>query len=224
MSSSRSSTATDPLPSPSGLLASLGAQLDLVRPPVSAPGFVHFENRAVIPTTAALEGVLAEASTTDDLDTLVALDTSTATPTLVGADASRSAEADVAAGVVHLGTPFDEGWELQVGVEDIDGRPGFAVASAYDAGTAGPASLRYVQPVGRTIWLVVLAALWAVVLLAASRVTIPARFRRQLAGDETLIDLDAERGPSMPDRTGFGGWVDELFAEEDQTSDEASPR
>ena len=38
--------------------------------------------------------------------------------------------------------------------------------------------------------------------------TVPARFRRRMAGDETLIDLDAERGASLT-------WVDELFAEEE---------
>ena len=109
------STAADPLPVPSGLLASLRAQLDLVRPPITAPGFVLFENRAAIPTTASLEGALAEASTTDELDTLVAVDTSSAAATLIGADGTRAADADVPAGVIHLGTPFDERWQLQVG-------------------------------------------------------------------------------------------------------------
>ena len=202
------STAADPLPVPSGLLASLRAQLDLVRPPITAPGFVLFENRAAIPTTASLEGALAEASTTDELDTLVAVDTSSATATLIGADGTRAADADVPAGVVHLGTPFDERWQLQVGGESIDGRPGFAVATAYDVGSAGSASLRFEQPLGRTIWIFAVAALWVLVLLAASRATVPARFRRQMAGDETLIDLDADRGTSL-------SWVDELLAEEE---------
>ena len=201
------STAADPLPAPAGLLASLEQQLDLVRPPISAPGFVLFENRAVIPTTSALEGPLAEASTADDLDGIVAVDTSTAVPTLHGADSTRAADADVPPGVVHLGTPLDGGWHLEVGGEEVEGRQGFSVVSAYDVGTAGSASLRFVQPLGRTLWLILQAALWAAVLLAASRATIPARFRRQMAGDETLIDLDADPAAALPQRTGFVGYV-----------------
>jgi GT2 family glycosyltransferase len=200
------STASAPLPVPSGLLASLRGQLDLVRPPITAPGFVLFENRAAIPTTATLDGALAEASTTERLDSLVAVDTSTATATLLGADATRAADADVPAGVVHVGTPFDERWQLRVGGEDVEGRPAFTVATAYDVGAAGSASLRFVQPLGRTLWLLLVGALWAAVLLAASRVTVPARFRRQMVGDETLIDLDAPEQSS---------WVDELFAQEE---------
>ena len=218
------STAAAPLPVASGLLASLRAQLDLVRPPVNAPGFVLFENRAAMPTTSLLDGALAEASTGDDLDGLVGIDTSAATPTLIGADATRAADADVTAGVVHLGTPPDDGWRLELAGEEIAGRPSFAVATAYDVAAEGSAGLRFVQPLSRTLWLLLMAALWALVLLAASRLTVPARLRRPMADDEPLIVLDAEPGAALPERTGFAGWVDELFAEEEPASDEGTPR
>jgi hypothetical protein len=41
--------------------------------------------------------------------------------------------------------------------------------------------------------------------------------RTRRTRDETLIDLDAEPGAPLPepDRTGFGGWVDDLFGDED---------
>ena len=74
--------------------------------------------------------------------------------------------------------------------------------------------LGYAQPSSRPLGLLVQALLWLVVLVAASRFAVPAL--RPAARDETLIDLDAERGTG--DRTGFGGWVDELLAEEEEPS------
>ena len=79
-----------------------------------------------------------------------------------------------------------------------------------------PATLRFAQPVTRTMWLVVLGVLWLVTLVAASRLSIPARLRTRRAGEGALIDLDAEPGANLPDeRTGFAGWVDDLFEGDD---------
>ena len=95
------------------MLESLGGQLDLVRSITSA-SFARYENRAAIPTTAHLEGPLAEAAAVDSVDPLVAVDTSGATPVLVGAEATGAASGEVPGGVVHFGTPLDEAWRLQL--------------------------------------------------------------------------------------------------------------
>ena len=211
------STAAEPLPRPAGLLDALGNQLDIV-PSRSPPNFARFENRAAMPTTALLEGPLAEASRSTDVDGLVAVDTSTATPTLTGADDTRRATAEVAAGVVHFGTPLDGAWRLEVGATDVAGRTSFGATTAYDVATAGPAVLGYAQPSSRTLGLIAQALLWLAVLLAASRFALPSRLRPRRTRDETLLDLDAEGGTGLPDRTGFGGWVDELLAEEEEPS------
>ncbi len=170
------STAEDPLPVPEGLLGALGAQLDIVRQ-ISPPDFARFENRAVIPTSATMDGALAEASQTDDLATLVAVDTSTATPILTGVDRSRSAAADAPAGSISFATPLDEAWRMTAGGTAVAGRTSFGVVSAYDLPAAGPVELRYDQPVSRTLLLVVQSVLWVVVLVAASRLTVPTRLR-----------------------------------------------
>ena len=59
--------------------------------------------------------------------------------------------------------------------------------------------------------------LWVIVLVAASRFAVPTRLRVRRTRDETLIDLDAEPGAPLPEpeRTGFGGWVDDLFDDDD---------
>jgi GT2 family glycosyltransferase len=220
------STASDPLPVPEGLLDAFDSQLDLVRL-YSPPSLAVYENRAAIPTTAQLDGDLAEASRLQSPDQLVAVDTSGAEPTMVDVDESRRAADPLGDGVLHLAVPLDDAWELTVDGQQIAGRVGFGVTTAYDVG-AGSAELRYQSPAGRTTWLIALAALWAVALVAASRVRVPARWRRTRPTDETLIDLDTSaQQPSVAERTAVSGlarvdaggpsseWVDEWLAEEE---------
>ena len=125
------STAADPLPVPAGLLDALGSQLDIALR-YSPPSLAVFENRAAIPTTALLDGELAEASRVESPDELVAVDTSGAAPALVGVDETRRASDSVDAGVLHFGVPLDESWELAVNGEAVAGRTGFGVTTAYD--------------------------------------------------------------------------------------------
>ena len=219
------STAADPLPVPAGLLDALGAQLDLA-PRYSPPSLAVFENRAAIPTTAGLEGALAEASRVDTPDELVAVDTSGAGPAMVGVDESRRAADSVAGEVLHFGVPLDESWELSANGEPVAGRVGFGVTTAYDIRAAGTAELRYRSPASRTTWLFVLGGLWVAALVASSRVRIPARLRPVRPAGETLIDLDTEAQTTMPpershvsvvdadDQSDFG-WVEELLTDEE---------
>jgi GT2 family glycosyltransferase len=203
------STAESPLPIPGGLVDALGAQLDLARGR-TPPSLIRFDNTAFLPVTASLEGELAAASAATDPQSIAAVDTAGAAPVLVGADTSRAAGGDVPAGVVHLGTSVDDHWELTVGGTPIAPRPSFGVATAFDVATAGPAELRFVQPLSRSVWLVVQALLWLAAIVAATRFTGPTRLRPRRVREETLIDLDAEPSTPLPeDRTGFGGWVDE---------------
>jgi hypothetical protein len=123
--------------------------------------------------------------------------------------------------------PLDEAWELNVSGQPIAGRVGFGVTTAYDVGAGGPAELRYQSAASRTTWLITLAALWVVALVAASRVRVPARWRRARPTDETLIDLDTSSPQPAAARTGISGlarvdvegpspdWVEEWLAEEE---------
>jgi GT2 family glycosyltransferase len=209
-----SSTASDTLPVPGGLVEALGAQLDLVRSH-TPPSYIRFDNRSALPVAAQLSGPLADASKATSVDALAGIDTSTATPVFPSVDQTRSASGDVAAGVVTLATPREPNWELSVGGAGVASRDAFGVSTAYDVGAAGPATLRYAQPGARTVWLVVLGLLWLVTLVAASRLSIPTRLRTRRVGEGALIDLDAEPGADLPDdRTGFAGWVDDLFPDD----------
>ncbi|MGH9270731.1 MAG: hypothetical protein ACRDZ2_05620, partial [Ilumatobacteraceae bacterium] len=212
------STAAEPLPVPSGLLEALGGQLDLVRS-ITASTFARFENQASIPTTAQLDDALGAASTATSPDALVGVSTEGATPVLPGAIEQRRAAGDVEAGVVHFGTPLDANWAMRVGSTDVEGRASFGVSTAYEVPGTGPATLEYSSPSSRTIWLIAQAALWALVVVAASRLTVPARLRFSRARDETLIALDAEPGAALPPPTGarlFDEWVDDLIIEESE--------
>ncbi len=138
---------------------------------------------------------------------------------LQGAEQARAAAGELTPGVVHFGTPLDPAWALRVAGQEVAGRPGFGVATAYDVAASGASELDYRSPSGRTVWLVVQAALWVAALVAASRLSVPDRLRMTRARDETLIDLDAEPGAGLPPPppplpSGFGGWIDELVAAE----------
>jgi GT2 family glycosyltransferase len=229
------STASEPLPIPAGLLDALGSQLDIARR-YSPPNFAVFENRAAIPTTAGLEGELAAASREDNPEQLVAIDTSGAAPALVGADASRRAVGTAAAGVLHQGVPLDGSWELRVGGQEVAGRTGFGVTTAYDVTAAGPAELRYRSPASRATWLVVLGLLWVAALVASSRVRVPARWHRARTEGEPLIDIGGSQLPPVEPRSAApesdlatlakgepsADWVDEWLAEE-QTQEQSKP-
>ncbi len=218
------STTANRLPVPAGLVEALQSQLDLVRPP-APPSYVRFDNESAMPVVAQLAGPLADASKATSVETLAGVDTSTATAAFPQVDQSRSATGDATAGVVNMATPHEPQWELSVGGAAVASRPSFGVATAYDVAAAGPAELRYAQPASRTLWLVVLALLWVAVLVAASRATIPARLRTRRAGEAALIDLDAEAGAAMPvaERTGFGGWVDDLFPDDVEPDPTSGP-
>ena len=108
---------------------------------------------------------------------------------------------------------------MRVGSTDVEGRVSFGVATAYDVPGTGPATLEYSSPSSRTLWLIVQAALWGLVLVAASRLTVPGRLRLGRTRDETLIDLDAEPGAALPPPDGgrvFDEWVDDLIVEESE--------
>jgi len=218
------STSADPLPVPRGLLDSLGGQLDLVRS-ITASTFARYENTASIPTVAQLQGPLADAAATDSLRALAGVDTSGAGPVLTGAIDGRFATGELTPGVVHFGIALDPAWRLTVGDQGVSGRRSFGVATAYDVAAGGSAGLEYSNPSSRTRWLVVQAVLWALALLAASRLAVPARLRLARARDETLIDLDAEPGAPLPPPStvhdGFDGWVDELIVEDSEQAAEA---
>jgi hypothetical protein len=132
---------------------------------------------------------------------------------MIGVDESRRAEASVEPGVLHLGVPLDEAWELDVNGAEVAGRTGFGVTTAYDVTSDGSAELQYRSPASRGTWLIVLGALWIVALVAASRVRVPARLRPSRPAGETLIDLDSEARTTGT--TGAETWVDELLSDEE---------
>ena len=119
---------------------------------------------------------------------------------------------------MHFGTPLDGSWRLDVGGAEVAGRTSFGATTAYDVAAAGPAEFGYDQPMSRTLALLLQALLWVAVFVAASRVAVPPRLRPRRTRDEPLLDFDAEGVASMPaaDRSGFAGWVDELFEDEEE--------
>ena len=224
------STGDDRLPLATGLTDALNTQLDLFRV-VTPTSFVVFENRAAMPTIATTSGPLAEATRADGLDVLVTLDPSTATPVLVGADVDRRAEGAVTAGTLHIGISPDDHWRLEVDERVVASRSAFGTTMAFDLPAAGAAELRYVPSASRQAVLALVVAGWLLVLLAASRVGVPAVLRRTRTRDETLLDLDAEPGATdltaldrgTVDRTGYGGWVSEMVPDQPEDS-EPRPR
>ena len=93
---------------------------------ITSASFARFENQAVIPTTAQLEGPLAEAAAGESVDQLVAVDTSGAAPVLVGAEATGAASGEVENGewCTSVRRSTRPGGCV-VGGQDVVGRLGF---------------------------------------------------------------------------------------------------
>ena len=184
-----SSTATEPLPLPGGLIDSLEDQLDLTSV-TGLPTLEVFENTAWIPAVSQLTGTTAEASRTAGAGALVRAELGSASPVFLGADYLAMSIDDVVPGVIHLAVPFDENWSLTVDGVSIEPRRAFGVTTAFDVEMAGSAELSYKTPSSRSLLLALQFALWAIVLFGATRVSLPlARRSGPLVEDETLIDL-----------------------------------
>ena len=194
------STVNDPLPLPEGLVASFEDQLDLVALRPGLPTLEAFENRAWLPTFAQLDEAGVAASGSAGAEVLVRADLSASVPVFVGADQLATATDEVAAGVVHLGLPFDDAWSLSVDGTSIEPRRAFGETTAFDVPTAGLGELRYESSTVR--WLTVLAqiALWLAAIVVAGRVRVSVGRREPLVlTDETLFDLTDSAVPSLVD-------------------------
>ena len=194
------STVNDPMPLPTGLISSLEDQLDLVALRPGLPTLEAFENRAWIPTRAQLDTTVAAASDAAGAEVLVRTDLSASVPLFIGADQLGTSTADVSAGVVHLGIPFDDGWTLSVDGTSVEPRRAFGETTAYDTASPGVGSLRYDTSALR--WLAVLGqtVLWLAAIVIAARVRVSVGRRDSvLLADETLIDLTDDALPSLLD-------------------------
>ncbi len=194
------STVDDPLPLPTGLVAALEDQLDLVAVRPGLPTLEAFENRAWVPKQAQLDADAAAASDAAGAEVLVRTDLSASVPLFVGADQLGTTTDDVSAGVVHLGVPFDDAWTLSVDGTSIEPRRAFGETTAYDVAASGGATLRYDTSALR--WLAVLAqtALWIAAIVIAARVRVSVGRRGPLLlTDETLIDLGDATVPTLLD-------------------------
>ena len=194
------STVNDPLPLPTGLVASLEDQLDLVALRPGLPTLEAFENRAWVPKQAQLDAAGSEASDAAGAEVLVRTDLSASTPLFIGAQQLDETTDEVAAGVVHLGIPFDDGWTLSVDGSTIEPRRAFGETTAYDVAAGGVGSLRYETSAVR--WLAVAAQtlLWLAAIVIAARVRVSVGRRDHLLlADETLIELTDDAVPAFVD-------------------------
>lgn len=196
------STPSDPVEPPAGLLDAFDAQLDLELA-YTAADFTMYENRSAIPAVAVLPSPLAEADVESPAQ-LVRTDLTAAESVFDGLLEQRSGSADVDAGVLHLAVAFDQNWTLETGGQDVAPRPGFSVMTAFDVGEPGTAELGYQSPTSRQQALAGQAIAWVVVLLAASRLTVPGwvvRARRSRVEMTTAIDF-ADDHVALPTERG----------------------
>ena len=189
------STTAEPLPLPAGLIDSLEDQLDLTSV-TGLPTLEVFENTAWIPTVSQLTGSTAEASRTAGAGALVGADLGSVSPAFLGSDYTNSTTDEVEPGVVHLAVPFDENWTLSINGESIEQRRAFGVTTAFDVDQSNTAVLSYSTPSSRTLLVLFQVLVWAIMMFAATKVSLPMARRRGLSvTDETLINFDDGSGP-----------------------------
>ncbi len=194
------STVDDPLPLATGLVESLGSQLDLVGTIPDTPALEVFENRAWLPTVAMLQGATAEASGSAGIEVLVRADLSAAEPLFIGADQLSAAIDAVQPGVVAMAVPIDDNWTLSVDGEPLESRPAFGETTGWDVPSAGTGELIYDSPASRFLWVLFSVVLWAAALLVAGRVRVPVSRRSALlVDDDAVIDLTLDHVAIPPD-------------------------
>ena len=166
------STDAHPLPLPTGLIDSLGDQLDLAEA-YSPPAFVVYENRAWLPLRSVLTADGAAASRTAGAEALAQADVTGATPVMVGADHLAPASVGVPAGTIHLGVPFDRNWSVRVDGTAVDGRPAFGSTVAFDIESPGTATLAYDTSAVRRLVVFAQSLVWLLVLAVAAGARLP---------------------------------------------------
>ena len=199
------STPSDPIEPPAGLLDAFNSQIDLELT-YTAADYALYENRSAMPAAAVLTGPLAQSVAAETPAQLVQTDVTGALPVFGDVLERRSGSGDIAAGVVHLAVPFDDNWSLRMADQDVAVRRGFGLLTAFDVPSAGPAELRYESPSSRRTALLGQALMWLLVLLAASRLTVPmwlARLRtsRRTRHVAPIIDFADDHVP-LPTDTG----------------------
>ena len=131
------STTDAPIPIADGLAGALDDQLDLSSVTGGFPTLEIYENGAWLPTVSLLAGATAAASQTAGTEALLRADLTDAVPIMPGADQFAVSTADVSAGVVQLGVPYDPNWVLSVDGTDVPARRSFGISTAFDVATPG---------------------------------------------------------------------------------------
>jgi GT2 family glycosyltransferase len=187
------STVNDPIDPPIGLVDALEDQLDLSRA-YSPRDIVVFENTAWIPTRSMLSPGAVAASGEAGLASLVDADLTGSIPVMVGADSTDVVLEDLPAGVFHFAAAVDERWTLSVEGTAVESRPAFGYSSTHELAAPATAVLEYRTDPARTLWVAVQAGLWALVLVATTRLLGRLRVGRSAvaasAPAEPLIAID----------------------------------
>ena len=193
-------TISAPLPAPAGLDDVLDDQLDLASPLTRPPNYLVYENTAYTPTRATLTPFGAQASNEAGGEAVAQADLRGSIPWAVGAPDRGDATGELPAGTLHVGVPFDLDWHLFVDGEEVVGRRAFGSTLAFDAPTAGDATLTYdtgwVRPLIVVLQILVIVAL----MFAASRVRsnyLPRRRLARLADASPVADLTSPFDPPV---------------------------
>lgn len=176
---------------PAGLVTVLDDQLDLSSPLTSPPNYLVFENRAYAPTRAVLTPTGAEASALAGDEAGTRSDLRGAVPFATGMDDRGPFSGEIPAGSLHLATPYDERWSLEVDGTTVQPRRSFGTDIAFDVSAGGEATLRYDSSVYRLLWVLALVVGWVVLVLGASRWEASrwiALLRPRVGDDESLSD------------------------------------
>ena len=188
-----SSTVDDPIDLPVGLVDALEQQLDLRRA-YSPRDIVVYENTAWIPTRSMLSPGAAAASGQAGLASLVGADLTGSAPVMVGATPTDVVLEDLPAGVFHLSAAVDERWALSVDGTDLEGSPAFGFSVTHELGAPATAVLEYRTDRSRTLAIAVQAGLWALALVATTRLLGRLRVGRRVDAavgpTETVIAID----------------------------------
>ena len=135
-----------------------------------------------------LTGDAALASAEAGADAIVRYDVSGQQPVFVGADLASSVTGPVPAGLLNSSMRRDPRWTLAVDGASVVPQPTFGFSQAYEVPAAGTATFEYDTPATRTLWIVLQALLW-LILVALAVDVLPRRLGRRSTARSSSIGV-----------------------------------
>jgi hypothetical protein len=190
-----SSTRSEPIAAPRGLVDALSRQLDLRRR-YASPDLVIFENTSWVPVRSVLTESGASSSKLAGATSMIATNIGGASAFGNATRPESSSTSQVKPGTIHLGVPYTSRWKLSANGQDIPARPAFGLTNAYDVPSESLVTMSFQTSVIHMVLILAQFVVWCVVAFIAfsRRRNFLRRLNRNVAHDSVQVPVISMQG------------------------------